>query len=272
MVGMSRSMDGALMWGKGTEMPELEWNSAYWNGGYDWSAGGEEWSEVWGGSEPQWFGSLYPRLHRHLPATSVLEIAQGYGRWTQYMLPLCQRYIGFDLSQECVDACRRTFAKAPHATFSKTDGISLPGVPDGSIDFVFSFDSLVHVELDVMLSYIPEILRVLSPSGVAFIHHSNLAPFGDSIGQPHARGKTVSARNVASAISESGGSVLLQEIITWGGEHMHDCLTLFGHGLQGHISTQVQNPHFMEEAFLIRDFQSPWSAVSTIKRNLNTPS
>ena len=43
-------------------MPDLQWNIAAWDGSYDWSTGGEEWSQVWGGSEAQWFGSLYPRL------------------------------------------------------------------------------------------------------------------------------------------------------------------------------------------------------------------
>jgi hypothetical protein len=31
---------------------------------------------MWGGSEPQWFGSLYPRLHRFLPARAILESLQ----------------------------------------------------------------------------------------------------------------------------------------------------------------------------------------------------
>ncbi len=30
-------------------MPELAWNQAYWDGGYDWKTAGEEWSEAWGG-------------------------------------------------------------------------------------------------------------------------------------------------------------------------------------------------------------------------------
>ncbi|MGH8591225.1 MAG: hypothetical protein ACREXX_18480 [Gammaproteobacteria bacterium] len=60
-------------------MPDLQWNIASWNGSYDWSTGGEEWSEAWGGSEAQWFGSLYPRPRRRLPTGSILEIAPGWG-------------------------------------------------------------------------------------------------------------------------------------------------------------------------------------------------
>ena len=113
-------------------MADLAWNVACWDGRYDWKAGGEEWSEFWGGSEPQWFGSLYPRLHRFLPAKSVLEIAPGFGRWTKFLIPNSARYIGVDLSQECVDACRRIFSNIPHATFIKNDGLSLSEINNAS--------------------------------------------------------------------------------------------------------------------------------------------
>jgi SAM-dependent methyltransferase len=245
-------------------MPELEWNSVYFGGQYDWvqGGGGEEWSRVWGGSEPQWFGSLYPRLHRILPTGTVVEIAQGYGRWTKYLLPLCRHYIGIDVSQQCVEACRQIFAGA-HATFEKTDGLTLPNVQDRSVDFVFSFDSLVHVELDVVKAYVGESLRVLTPNGVAFIHHSNLLPFAGSVGQPHARATSVSAGNVRDSIASAGGHILLQEIINWGGDHMHDCLTLFARGrLPAPCDpVQLENPRFMEEATIINDFQAPWSKI-----------
>jgi SAM-dependent methyltransferase len=240
-------------------MPDLAWNSAFWDGQYDWKTGGEVWSEVWGGSEPQWFGSLYPRLHRFLPAKSILEIAPGFGRWTKFLIPNSTRYIGVDLSQACVDACRRIFFNVRHATFVKNDGASLPGIKNSSCDLVFSFDSLVHADLEILQAYIPEIIRVLAPSGVAFIHHSNLLAFNGSLGQPHGRSLTVSADNVARAVELAGGSVLIQEIINWGSGHMHDCLTLFGRRSASSKSARVDNPRFMDEAFIIRDFQALWS-------------
>src|ERR1700761_6875072 len=107
-------------------MPDIEWNLATW-GGYDWlrAAGGEEWSDPWGSSEAQWFGSIYPRLHRFLPASAILEIAPGFGRWTRFLLPACQSYVGVDLSQECVAACRRRFSDFNHASFVQNDGLTL---------------------------------------------------------------------------------------------------------------------------------------------------
>jgi SAM-dependent methyltransferase len=244
-------------------MPDLAWNAAFWNRHYDWKTGGEEWSEAWGGSEAQWFGSIHPRLHRYLPAKSVLEIAPGFGRWTKFLIPNSARYIGVDISQECVDACWRIFQQRDfffeRVSFLKNDGLSLVGIKSGSCDLVFSFDSLVHVDFEIIESYVSEILRVLAPDGVAFIHHSNLFAFNGAIGQPHVRSLTVSADNVAQTVNAAGGSVIIQEVINWGGEHMHDCLTLFGRRRANVESIRLENPRFMEEASIIHNFQAYWS-------------
>jgi hypothetical protein len=43
------------------------------------------------------------------------------------------------------------------------------------VDFVFTFDSLVHAEINDIEAYLSELSRKLSQDGVAFVHHSNLA-------------------------------------------------------------------------------------------------
>ena len=151
-------------------MPDLQWNIASWDGSYDWSTGGEEWSQVWGGSEAQWFGSLYPRLHRRLPTGSILEIAPGYGRWTKFLISACRSYVGVDLSAECIRACESSFSGSAHARFMKNDGLSLHAV-QGRFDLIFSFDSLVHAELNALESYIPQMLE---GEGIGSGLHSSL--------------------------------------------------------------------------------------------------
>jgi hypothetical protein len=69
------------------------------------------------------------------------------------------------------------FAGASHATLVVNDGKSLAAVADDSIDFAFLFDSLVHVEMDLIEAYLHELSRKLSPDGIAFIHHSNLGEY-----------------------------------------------------------------------------------------------
>ncbi len=245
-------------------MPEIAWNQAHWNGGYDWKTAGEEWSETWGGSEAQWFGSLLPRLHRFLPAERILEIAPGCGRWTKFLLPGCREYLGIDLSAQCVAMCRQTFGDAKHAKFVVNDGLSLVDSRDCHFDLVFSFNSLVHAEADVIQSYVTQIIKKLSPNGVAFMHHSNLLAFGGTIGVPAgARAPSVSAANVANLIVNDGGKILIQEIINWAGEHTQDCLTLFcrADAFPSHEPVFLTNPNFMEEAVLVKQFQSPYSAL-----------
>ena len=146
-------------------MPSLEWNRASWER-YDWSRSGEEWSAPWGGPSPQWYGCILPRIHRWVPAESMLEIAPGFGRWTQFLSPLARTLTIVDLSERCIAACRERFAERTNISYVVNDGRSLPGVADRSIDFAFTFDSLVHVEMDVVSAYIGELSRTLSTASL----------------------------------------------------------------------------------------------------------
>src|SRR4051812_18318564 len=156
-------------------MPDVEANLRQWDSEYSWPDQGDEWSAAWGGVDAQWHSTLLPRVGTFLPAATILEIAPGFGRWTNYLLGACDRYVGVDLSPASIEACRERFAGVGHAEFHVNDGRSLDVVGDASVDFAFSFDSLVHVEEDAIAGYVDELARVLSPSGLAFIHHSNLA-------------------------------------------------------------------------------------------------
>jgi hypothetical protein len=43
-------------------MPTIAENKDLFDSSYDWSRGGEEWSQWWGMAQAQWAGSLYPRV------------------------------------------------------------------------------------------------------------------------------------------------------------------------------------------------------------------
>ena len=158
-------------------MPSIEENLSKWGASYTWSRAGDEWSKPWGSSYMQWHGSILPRIGAFLPAPSILEIAPGFGRWTDFLKESCDRLTVVDISEKCIEACRQRFADEDHIAYHVNDGSSLAMVPDESIDFVFSYDSLVHAEDSVLESYIREFSRILKPDGVAFIHHSNLGEY-----------------------------------------------------------------------------------------------
>ena len=215
-------------------MVSVNYNKRWWGQDYDWSEAGDEWSRPWGGPEAQWYGSLFPRIHRFLPTGQVLEIACGHGRWTQFLKDQCQGLTGVDLSGKCVDACRERFADESHLRFFTNNGTTVPEVADASIDFIFSFDSLVHADQATIATYLVEFRRVLKPDGAAFIHHSNLG--GSSILSrqfrkvpkvggalrrlrvlDHQLGRDfgVSAKSVASSAQSAGLRCIGQEIIPW---------------------------------------------------------
>jgi hypothetical protein len=244
-------------------MPDVEWNHAIWDAGYRWVQGGDEWSAAWGGARSQWMGTIYPRIATFLPANRILEIAPGQGRWSQFLVPLCTEFIGVDLSLNCIQECKRRFAAASRARFVTNDGISLRMVEDDSIDFVFSFDSLVHAELDVMREYTWQILQKLTGTGAAFLHHSNgcsAQAIPDDVRRQN-RAQSVSTERVKEIIEDCSGRVLIQEEITWAGPSRIDCITTFckSTAFADCPYKLLQNDDFLVEARLIRAYQSHYS-------------
>ncbi|SRR6266542_529459 len=236
-------------------MPDLSENATYWDGGFHWRHGGDEWSDWWGGPRPQWRATIYPRIEEFLPAHRLLEIAPGYGRWTQFLRGYCDELVGIDLSLNCVEACRLRFRLDRRLSFHANDGKSLDAVHDGTVDFAFSFDSLVHVEQDIMDAYVAELARVLTDDGVAFLHHSNMAAYGpEEVGRriPHWRSGSVSAQSVARSAKGAGLNCFRQELIRWGGDHdfLSDTFTWIARTGSSCDRTceVVENPTFMLEA------------------------
>lgn len=200
-------------------MGTVEENRHHWET-YDWSGGGEEWSEVWGGSVSQWKGAILPRIRPYLPGGTVLEIACGAGRWSVQLRRYARRLILVDLSATAIAACRAKFAGDAEVRCFQNDGRNLSMVRDGSVDFAFSFDSLVHCELPELTVYLRELAAKLSVDGVGFIHHSNFAAVLAAVPGSknlHWRAESVSAEAFVAACDAEGLVCIAQEIVDWGG-------------------------------------------------------
>lgn len=234
-------------------MPTVNWNTDKWGVSYDWRNEGDEWSEAWGGTEAEWRTCIHPRLAQFLPATSIVELGPGLGRWAHYLLESCDEYIGVDLAARCVAACGSRFPGRPGVRFAVNDGYSLAMVPDHSVDLVFSFDSLVHAEHDVISAYLNEFNRILKDDGVSFIHHSNLGayrrtrrvrdllsrglslapiPRKSVLGQAglyewdRYRGRSMSASRFTEATLQAGLVCFGQEVFNWESPLLTDCISL----------------------------------------------
>jgi SAM-dependent methyltransferase len=162
-------------------MPSVDWNHEVWGSENKWDSEGDEWSGMaayCGQPYQEWKSALVETfLLPELTATSdVLEVAPGHGRWSSLMVGTVRNLTLVDLSQSCIDACRKRFSDASNVTYIVNDGTSLSGVADASIDFIWSFDSFVHMEGDVIASYLREFARVLRPGGKIVIHHADKRP------------------------------------------------------------------------------------------------
>lgn len=184
----------------------------YWNNEWAWSHGGDEWSEFFGGSDKLWTDIVYPKISNYLKG-SVLEIAPGFGRITQYLKTIVTDLTIVDLNPLCIDKCKERFGN--DIKYYVNDGRNLNMIENESLDFIFSWDSFVHMNEEVINSYLSEIHRVLKPDGYSVIHHSFL--FG---------GNEISFRNIAGRsnmtpsrfkelVENNNLQVINQEEIIW---------------------------------------------------------
>jgi ubiquinone/menaquinone biosynthesis C-methylase UbiE len=105
------------------------------------------------------------------PDKTVIEIGPGGGRWTRY-LKSAKTVYAVDYHQELLDELTKN-VKDPNVIKIKNDGHNFPGIADSSIDFVFSFDVFVHLDVDIIDQYLVEMYRVMKPESMAVLHYSD---------------------------------------------------------------------------------------------------
>jgi len=139
-----------------------------WNDPKNWVDDGHEWSNFFGTTDILW-KILYPKIENYING-EVLEIAPGYGRITKYLLEKTNDLSVIDLSDICIEKCKIKFGNKIKS-YIVNDGKTLT-FENETFDFIFSFDSFVHMTADVIENYVNEIHRTLKNNGYAFIHHS----------------------------------------------------------------------------------------------------
>jgi SAM-dependent methyltransferase len=265
-------------------MSSIESNLSFWNEHYNWKQGGDEWSAGWGGTAMMWYGTLMPRIHRFLPVDTILELAPGFGRLTKYLRNYCQKLIGVDLAPKCIEHCKNIFADDNRLSFFQNDGRSLDMIPDESSDFVFSYDSFVHVERSDVVAYLQQIPRKMKRDGVCFIHHSNLGEYADWLSEiakvadnldtdelrcrrtidedTHWRAPSMTAAIFKEEAEKAGLKIACQEKINWctAPEHCIDCFSVCIRADSPMTSsgTLLQNGRFTEEMNRLRALEEAY--------------
>ncbi|MFQ5591496.1 MAG: class I SAM-dependent methyltransferase [Phycisphaerae bacterium] len=111
------------------------------------------------------------------PGWTCLEIGCGIGRLLKPIAGRCKQVIGVDLSEKMVRWSHTYLEGVPNAEVRLNNGCALPGVPDASIDFVYSHLAFQHITLfEVVDAYVNEIARVLRPGGYCRIQNWRDAP------------------------------------------------------------------------------------------------
>ena len=196
-------------------------NLKRWDKDHAWPQHGDEWNRqaaACGIPYDDWKASLVEHLiaPQATKDSHVLEIASGRGRWTEYLVELFGHVTAVDLSPNCIEFCKGRFSDKTNIDYFVTDGTSLP--PGTGIDFVWSFDALVHMDRIVAAAYLKEIARVLKPGGKATIHHSNVADI-ETHRQAGAKGwRAPMTAELFAQLSTDAGLTVLDQIVYWDNE------------------------------------------------------
>ncbi len=188
----------------------------YWSA-YDWSRQGEEWN-----ASPEWKQALIDNvlLRWISPGVTTLEIGPGAGRWTDVLVSRASHLTLVDVSERPLELCRQRFGENGHISYILTPGSKLSGVANDSIDAVWSFDVFVHLAPPDQASYLQEISRVLTPGGVAVIHHAD----GRNRGfLPSRQGwRSPMSRNLFAALAAQRGLRTQSQFDSWGPHDSYD--------------------------------------------------
>ncbi|MBN2356052.1 class I SAM-dependent methyltransferase [candidate division KSB1 bacterium] len=182
--------------------------------------------------EEQWRTIIWP-LIKDFSFDAVLELAPGAGRNTRKLCSVAKRVLAVDLNEYALRQCRRQLGDSVSGCrieYHRNNGRDLRMIEAGAISAVYSWDSAVHFDKEVMEHYIAEFARVLRPGGKGFVHHANL---GDQAHKnikrnPHARSNM--SKELFARYCRDNDLVVIDQIdMPWG--EIVDCITLFAkHG------------------------------------------
>lgn len=109
----------------------------------------------------------------NIQGKTVIDLGCYSGKWTEQMLT-AKKVIAVDITVHSFEYIKTMIAESfngmPEFEFYKTKGDELSGIPDQSVDFIFSMDSLVRSEKQILEAYIKEFKRVLKPDGKTCVH------------------------------------------------------------------------------------------------------
>jgi 2-polyprenyl-3-methyl-5-hydroxy-6-metoxy-1,4-benzoquinol methylase len=115
----------------------------------------------------------WPTRGANRPAETLVDIGCSWGRWSIAAARAGFAVWGVDVHLDALWAARRTTPElGVSADFACSDAAHLPFRP-ASIDFVFSYSVLQHLEKQVVRDVLKRIVRILRPGGTCFVQLPN---------------------------------------------------------------------------------------------------
>jgi SAM-dependent methyltransferase len=97
---------------------------------------------------------------------AALDFGCGVGRLTQALAPHFDRVVGVDVSPAMLELAERLNQVPGKASYVCNTASNLHAFEDGAFDLVVTSIVLQHVEPEIVLVYLHEFFRVLSPAGI----------------------------------------------------------------------------------------------------------
>ncbi len=115
----------------------------------------------------EWFmQSLTPRL---TPEMSVVDLGSGAGRIARHVAPRVDRVICAEPSGVLLEEARRNLAALANVVYLRTDGLTVAGVPDASVDLVCCQGVASYLDITVNMVLLTEVGRMLRPGALSVI-------------------------------------------------------------------------------------------------------
>ena len=108
------------------------------------------------------------------PSDIILEIGAGVGRVGRKLAPLCQKWIGADVSPRMLDYLRQRLSQLQNVEAVVLNGYDLSSLITESMDVVYCTVVLMHLDEWERYRYIKEGWRVLRPGGRMLVDNVNL--------------------------------------------------------------------------------------------------
>jgi len=113
-----------------------------------------------------------------VPGSTVLDLGCGIGRIARYVAPHCRTLWAVDVSEPMLALAAEHLEGLTNVRFARVADTTVPDVPDGSIDFVYSVLVLQHLEREDAFCLMEDVARMLRPGAAAFVTWPNVTdPF-----------------------------------------------------------------------------------------------